>query len=110
MKRKHFQKVEKSNDGPIHKKESENLMKNYRLISLLPIFSKIFEGLLFNSVFNYFRQNNLFTDRQFGFIAGDSCVAELLSIANGIYPSFDCSPARDITGGFFYISKAFDKV
>ena len=61
-------------------------------------------------MFNYFRQNNLFTDCQFGFIAGDFFVAQLLSVANEIYQSFDCSPARDITVFFFNISKAFDKV
>ena len=28
---------------PVHKKESKNLVKNYRPISLLPIFGKIFD-------------------------------------------------------------------
>ena len=44
----------KSNVVPVHKKESTNLIKNYRSISLLPIFSKIFERLIFNSLFNHF--------------------------------------------------------
>ena len=48
----------KSNVVPIHKKESKNLIKNYQPISLLPIF---IERLIFNSTFNYFRQDNLFT-------------------------------------------------
>ena len=61
-------------------------------------------------MFNYFRQNNLFTECQFGFILGDSCVAQLLSVTNEIYQSFDCSPTRDIMGFFLDISKAFDKV
>ena len=101
---------EKSNVVPIHKKESKNLTKNYRPISLLPIFSKIRERLIFNSMFNYFRQNNLFTGCQSGFISGDSCVAQLLSITHEIYQSFDCSRTRDIKGVFLDISKAFDKV
>ena len=61
-------------------------------------------------MFNYFRQNNLFTECQFGFILGDSCVAQLLSVTNEIYQSFDCSPARDIMGFVVDISKALDKV
>ena len=93
-----------------HTKESKNLIKYYRPISLFLIFSKILEGLIFNSVFNYFRQNNLFTECQFGFIPGDSCVAQLLSITNEIHQSFDCSPTRDITGFYLNISKAFNKV
>ena len=77
----------KSNVVPIHKKDSKNLIKNYRPISLLPIFSKTFERFMFNSLFNYFIQNKLFTDCQSGFILGDSCVAQLLSITNEIYKS-----------------------
>ena len=52
----------KSNVFPIHKRDSKNLIKNYRPISLLPIFSKVFERLIFNSLFKYFIQNNLFTE------------------------------------------------
>ena len=100
----------KSNVVPIHKKESKNLIKKYRPISLLLIFSKILERLISNSMFNYFRQNNVFTEFQSGFIPGDSCVAQLLSITHEIYQSFDCSPTRDINGVFLDISKAFDKV
>ena len=90
----------KSNVVPVHKTKSTNLIKNYRLIiiSLLPIFSKIFEQLIFNSLFNYFMQNKLFTERQSGFIPGDSCVAQLLSITHEIYKSFDCNPSADTRG------------
>ena len=52
----------KSNVVPVHKKESTNLIKNYHPISLLPIFSKVFERLMFNSLYNYFMQNKLFTE------------------------------------------------
>ena len=78
----------KSNVVPVHKTKSTNLIKNYRPISLLPIFSKIFEQLIFNSLFNYFMQNKLFTECQSGFIPGDSCVAQLLSITHEIYKKF----------------------
>ena len=37
----------KSNVVPIHKKEPKNLIKHYRPISLLPVFSKVFEWLVF---------------------------------------------------------------
>ena len=99
-----------TNVVPIHKKEFTDLTTNYRPISLPPIFIKILEGLIFNSVFNYFRQNNLFTDCQFGFNPGDFCVAQLQSITDVLYQSFHCSPKRDITDFFLDISKAFYKV
>ena len=45
----------KSNIVPCHKKDSKNLIRNYRPISLLPIFSKVFENN-----YNYLVQNELF--------------------------------------------------
>ena len=38
-------KWKKSNVCPIHKKEGKNVVKNYRPISLLPVFDKIFEKI-----------------------------------------------------------------
>ena len=57
----------KANVVPIHKKESKNLLKNYRPISLLPIFGKIYERIIFKELFNHFHQNQLFTKCQSGF-------------------------------------------
>ena len=101
---------EKSNIVQCHKKDSKNLIKNYRPISLLPIISKVFERLIYNSLYNYFIQNKLFTECQSGFMPGDSCVAQLLSITHEIYNSFDYNQSVDIRGVFLDISKAFDKV
>ena len=100
----------KSNVVPIYKKESKNLIKNYRPISFLPIFSKVFERLVFNTLFNFFLQNQLFTTYQSGFIPGDSCISQLLSITHEIYKSFDCHPPTDMRGTFLDVSKAFNKV
>ena len=95
---------------PVHKKENKNLIKTYRRISLLPSSSKIYESLIFNSVFNYFINNNLFTKSQSDFLPLDSCISQLLSITHKIYKSFDCNPPLDVRGTFLDISKAFDKV
>ena len=51
-----------------HKKEDKNLINNYRPISLLPVFGKIFERVTYNSLFNYFLSNKLFTPSQSGFL------------------------------------------
>ena len=55
-------------------------------------------------------QNKLFTECQSGFIPGDSCVTQLLSITHEIYKSFDCNPSVDMKGIFLDISKGFHKV
>ena len=58
---------------------------------------------------NYFKQS-FFTACRSGFIPGDSCLAQILSITHEIYQSFDYSPTRGIKGVFLEISNTFDKV
>ena len=76
----------------------------------MPIFAKLFERLLLNSLFSHFRNNNLFTKCQSGFMPGGSCISQLLSIVHEIQSSFDYKPPSDVRGVFLDISKAFDKV
>ena len=77
----------KRNIVPVHKKENKNSIKNYRHISLLPIFSKIYERVIFNSIFNYFIKNILFTKSQSAFLPNDLWISylKLLSITHKIY-------------------------
>ena len=92
------------------RKEDKNLLKNYRLISLLPIFSKIFERVIYNSLFNHFQSNKVFTSSQSGFLPGDSCIAQLLSIIHEIQTAFGNNSTVDVRGVFLDISKDFDRV
>ena len=52
----------------------------------------------------------MFTESQSGFLPGDSCISQLLSITHETYKSFDCNPPLDVRGTFSDISKSFDKV
>ena len=94
----------------MEKKGDKQLIENYRPVSLLPICANVFERLIFNSLFNYFIENNLLSPHQSGFIPGDSCVQQLISITHEIYNAFDCNPSLEVRGVFLDISKAFDKV
>ena len=100
----------KGNIIPVHKKESKNLVRNYRPISLLTIFGKIFEKVIYNSLFKYIQENKFLSDNQSGFCSGDSCVSQLLSITHEIYKAFDADPSLETSGVFLDISKDFDKV
>ena len=100
----------KANVVPIHKKGEKDLIKNYRPVSLLPIFGKFFERLIFNSLFKYIDENELLNPNQSGFRPFDSCVNQLLSINHEIFSNFDCDPPKDIRAVFLDISKAFDKI
>ena len=92
------------------KQEEKNLSENYCPISLLPIFSKVFERIIYNFLLNHFIGNKLFTPSQSGFLPGDSCIAQLLAIIHEIQTDFDSHPPADVIGVFLDISKAFDKV
>ena len=98
----------KANVVPVHKKGDKQLLKNYRPISLLPIFGKIFERIIYNNIFEYLTTNKLISDNQSGFKPGDSCVNQLLSITHEIYHSLD--NGLEVRGVFLHISKDFGKV
>ena len=57
---------------PVHKKSDKQILKNYRPLSLLPICGKVFERLIYNSLFEFFIENDLISPNQFGFKPGDS--------------------------------------
>ena len=82
--------------------------ENYRSITLLPIYSKTFERIIYNELFTFFTENNLISPNQSGFRLEDSCVNQLLAISHEIYKSFD--EGFEVRGGFLDISKAFGKV
>ena len=86
------------------------LVKHYRPISLLPIFGKMFERVIYNSLFNYFQSNRLSTPSQSGFLPGDSCIAQFISIIPEIQTAFHENPTVGVRGVLLDISKRFDKV
>ena len=67
------QNGKKNNVVPVFKKNNKQELKNYRPISLLPVSGKIFERLLYSSMFKFFTDNNLISQNQSGFKPGDSC-------------------------------------
>ena len=99
-----------ANVGPIHKKNSKSLKNNYHSISLLPIFGKLLEERIFDSLYHYLDTNSLLNQNQSGFRTGDSTVNQLLSIVNSIFSAFDCNPTLDVRSVYLDISKAFDRV
>ena len=84
-------------------------MKNYSSIILLPIFSKIFERVIYKSLFNCFPSNKLFNGSKSSFITGDSRIAQLLSIFHEI-PTVCDSSTFNVRGVLLNILKAFHKV
>ena len=52
---------------PIFEKGQKDKLTNYKPISLLSQFNKIFEKLLHNGIYSYLSNFKLFSKRQFGF-------------------------------------------
>ena len=95
-----------ANVVPAHKEEDKAFIVNYRPISLLPIFGKISDRLMYNSLLYYF----LRTPSLSSFLPRDSWIAQLLSILHQIQNAFDENRNRDVRSVFLDISKTFDKV
>ena len=99
----------KANVVPVHKKGDHQCVKNYRPVSLLPVFSKIFERLTYNAMFKHFLDSNLIFSNQSGFKPADSCIKQLIAITHDLFKGFD-DDGLEVRGIFLDISKGFDKV
>ena len=100
----------RSNIIPAHTKNDKQLVNNYRPISLLPIFGKIFEKIIFNQIYIFLLEEKLLNQNQSGFRPSDSCINQLLAITHDIFEAFDVNPSLEVRSVFLDISKAFDKV
>ena len=100
----------RSNILLVHKKNDKQSVINYRSISLLPIFGKIFEKILFNKTYCFLADEKLLNSNQSGFRKSDSCINQLLAITHEMFEGFDCNPPLEVRTVFLDISKAFHKV
>ena len=69
---------------PIHKGESKFACSNYRPISILPLFSKIFEKLMYTRLIDFINKNELLFQHQFGFQKGKSTEHAILDLYSNI--------------------------
>ncbi|CAC5393460.1 unnamed protein product [Mytilus coruscus] len=64
----------------IFKKGNKSLAKNYRSVSLTSVVCKIMEKILREFIIEHMKTNNLFSKKQYGFIAGRSTGLQLLEV------------------------------
>ena len=69
---------------PTHKKGKKSAVGNYRPISILPSFSKVFETILKNTLTGYLERNNILPDSQFGFRGGLSTQEALIAVEHDL--------------------------
>jgi hypothetical protein len=92
--------------APIYKKDDETQFTNYRPISLLPSISKIFEKNIFKQLYNFFVENKLLYNSQYGFREGHSAEYAALELADRI--TLEMDKINTPVNIYLALSKAFD--
>jgi retron-type reverse transcriptase len=84
------------------------MLSNYRPISVLPIFSKIFEKVVYNRLITYFNKYDILFKNQYGFRKGHSTSLALHHLFDNITKAID---QKEYTIAVFIdLSNAFDMV
>ena len=93
---------------PIYKKGNPEHLENYRPVSTLPIFGKIFEKIIYKRLYSYLSSQNHMSPQQFGFREGHSTSHALNFSVNHIEQR--TAQKEHIVGIFIDLSKAFDTI
>lgn len=91
---------------PVFKKGDADNASNYRPISIIPIFGKIFESALKIRVEHYFESKNLLSASQFGFRSGKSTISALADFVTFI--TNNINEGSYVASSFCDLTKAFD--
>ena len=93
---------------PIFKSGDPSLLTNYRPISVLSFFSKVFERIVYDSLFDFICTINILYDYQFGFRPGHSTQQAIITLIDKITKSLDNGDI--VISLFIDLKKAFDTV
>ncbi len=93
---------------PIYKAEDKRKCENYRLISILPIVSKVFEREVFNQVYRYLSENSLLSRFQSGFRPKHSTLSALIQMCDDWLQNMDNGNLNCVV--FLDVRKAFDSI
>ena len=74
---------------PFFKGGDPSNISNYRLISVLPCFSKILERIMYSRLYKYLTTEKLLYTKQFGFQTGHSTEHAIFKLFDQIYESFE---------------------
>lgn len=91
---------------PIFKKGSRKDPNNYRPISVLSVFSKVFEMLIKSRLLNHLSLNNLISKNQYGFLKKRSTTGAVASLIDKVLSSLN--DKQKTSSLFLDIAKAFD--
>ena len=94
--------------NPIHKSGPMDCIDNYRPISVLPIFSKVFEKLTFTRMVSFMNRFAILSPCQFGFRSGRSTTQAITKLMSSILQAYH---SKIYCACFFLdLRKAFDAI
>lgn len=91
---------------PLLKAGNPEDMNNYRQVSLLPSFSKLFELAICQRVMRFLWESNVFSDTQHGYLAGRSTQTAIFDFTQSIIGYLEKNKLA--LGIFLDLSKAYD--
>ena len=93
---------------PLFKSGDKSLFTNYRPVSVLPVFSKFLERIVYNRLINFLNKYDILSRNQYGFRKNYSTAHALIQLYDKISNALDNK--RVTLGLFIDLSKAFDTV
>ena len=93
---------------PIFKKGDQEKFENYRPVSTLPIFAKIFEKVIYSQLYDYLAKKNILYDNQYGFRKSHSCSHALNYSVSEIQKHHEND--EHVIGIYIDLSKAFETI
>ena len=91
---------------PVFKNGNRNLLNNCRPVSVLSIFSKVLEKIVYDNLISFIQKNTILYRKQFGFRNGHSTSHALIDSINKLAKAFE--DKLTVVGIFLDLSKAFD--
>ena len=93
---------------PLFKKGNKTEMSDYRPVSILTSFSKIFEKVIYNRLLQHTKENNITDTDQYGFKNNSSTELAIFKLTNQILSHINNKSS--VCGIFCDLTKAFDTV
>ena len=93
---------------PLYKGNDPSYFNNYRPISLLSVFSKVMEKVMYGRLYNYLTTLKILYEYQFGFQKNKSTYMALISLTDKITKAME--NGEFCLGVFIDFRKAFDTV
>ena len=91
---------------PLYKGKEEDIVINYRPVSLLMTISKVLEKIMYSKLYGFLNKHNLIFDSQYGFRTKRSCEHAILEMVGHLLNTKN--NGKHSMGLFLDLSKAFD--